>query len=87
MAKCQHQHVLFFGRGRGCGARSPANAENFRSVVETVLLYNEAAESGGQDLSCSPFSAEKWHGKNPDGQGFKGGDFFAAYKRKNTPGP
>jgi len=38
-------------------------------------------------LSCSPFSAAKWHGKNPDCQGFKGGDFFAAYKRKNTTRP
>jgi hypothetical protein len=38
-------------------------------------------------LSYSPFSAAKWHGKNPDCQGFKGGDFFAAYKRKNTTRP
>ena len=35
--------------------------------------------------SCSPFSAAKCHGKNPDGQGFKGGDFFAPCAEKYDP--
>ena len=35
--------------------------------------------------SCSPFSAAKWRGKNPDGQGCKGGDFFAPFAKKYYP--
>jgi len=36
-------------------------------------------------FSCSPFSAAKWHGKNPDCQGFKAGDFFAPFAKKYYP--
>ena len=35
--------------------------------------------------SCSPFSAAKCHGKNPDAQGDKGGDFFAPCAKKYDP--
>jgi len=50
------------------------------------LPYNEADGSGEQGvLSCSPFSAAKWRGKNPDCQGFKGGDFSALFAEKYYP--
>ncbi|MEH2932672.1 hypothetical protein VSQ48_22820 [Candidatus Ventrimonas sp. KK005] len=35
----------------------------------------ERTTAGNSSLSCSPLSAAQWHGKNPDGQGGKGGDF------------
>ena len=54
--------------------------------MKPVLPYNEADGSGAGFLkSCSPFSAAKCHGKNPDGQGFKGGDFFAPCAKKYDP--
>jgi len=37
------------------------------------------------DLYCSPFSAAKCHGKNPDCQGFKGGDFYVPFAKKYYP--
>ena len=52
--------------------------------MRTILPLNEADESGEQDcfLSCSLFSAAKYHGKNPYGQGFKSGDFLARFAKK-----
>jgi len=42
--------ILFFGRGRGRGGRATAKRGGFRSVVQTVLPYNGADGSGGQDF-------------------------------------
>lgn len=45
---------LFFGRGRGCGARSPAKADDSRAPVKPILPYNEANENGEQDFFPVP---------------------------------
>ena len=71
----------------GCGARSPAKAGGQRrgSRAGFAVKWSGRKRGTGFLKSCSPFSAAKCHGKNPDGQGFKGGDFFAACAEKYDP--
>jgi len=40
--------ILFFGRGRGRGARCPAKLTTTAAPVKPVLPYNVADESGGR---------------------------------------
>ena len=51
------------------------------------MPYNEADESGGRVYPAPRFRRRNGTAKNPNCQRFKGGDFFAEYKRKNTTRP
>jgi len=44
-------------------------------------------KAGAGFILLPVFGGEMARQKNPNSQGFKGGDFFAEYKRKNTTRP
>lgn len=53
-------------RGRGCGDRATVKLTITAAIVQTVLPLMKQT---------------KCHGKNPAGQGFKSGDFFAFFAK------
>ena len=60
----------------GAGRTAPQRLAVIAEVVQTVLPYNGADESGGRIAkSCSSFSAAKCHGKKQACQWVQGGDF------------
>jgi len=79
--------ILFLVRGRGRGGRATVKILSIAQCSGAGFAVQWTGRRRGQDLSCSPLSVRTYNGKNPGCQGFKGGDFFAAYKRKNTTRP
>jgi len=74
------------GEVGSAGAEPPQNLPAAAEVVQTVLPLEWSGRKRGQDfLSCSRFRRRNGNGKNPDGQRFKGGDFFALFAKKYYP--
>ncbi|MCX4300553.1 MAG: hypothetical protein OSJ73_26760, partial [Lachnospiraceae bacterium] len=76
--------ILFFGRGRGRGGRATAKPNDCRrSSADGFAVRMEQTKTGAGFFYPVPrFRRRNGNGKNPDGQGFKSGDFFALFAKK-----
>ena len=72
------------GEVGGAGAEPPQNLPATAAVVQTVLPLKWSGRKRGAGLSnpVPRFRRRNGNGKNPDGQGFKSGDFFALFAKK-----
>ena len=70
----------------GAGAEPPQNLTIAAEVVQTVLPLEWSRRKRGRIFYPVPrFRRGNDNGKNPDSQGFKGGDFFALFAKKYYP--
>ncbi len=76
--------ILFFGRGRGRGGRATAKPNDCRrSSADGFAVRMKRTKTGaGLSNPVPRFRRRNGNGKNPDGQGFKSGDFFALFAEK-----
>ncbi len=76
--------ILFFGRGRGRGGRVAAKPTGSRRSSADGFAVRMKRTKAGAGLSnpVPRFRRRNGNGKNPDGQGFKSGDFFAPCAKK-----
>ena len=71
------------GEVGGAGAEPPHNLPPAAEVVQTVLPLEWSRRKRGRIFYPVPrFRRRNGNGKNPDGQGFKSGDFFAYFAKK-----
>ena len=72
------------GEVGGARAEPPQNLTTTAAVVQTVLPLKWSGRKRGAGLSnpVPRFRRRNGNGKNPDGQGFKSGDFFALFAKK-----
>ena len=70
------------GEAGGAGAEPPQNLPSAAAPVQTVLPLKWSGRKRGAGLSnpVPRFRRRNGNGKNPDGQGFKGGDFLRSKK-------
>ena len=70
------------GEAGGAGAEPPQNLPAAAAVVQTVLPLEWSGRKRGAGLSnpVPRFRRRNGNGKNPDGQGFKSGDFLRSKK-------
>ncbi len=80
------RNIPFFSLGEvgGAGAEPPQNLPTATAVVQTVLPLEWSRRKWEAGLSnpVPRFRRRNGNGKNPDGQGFKIGDFFAHFAKK-----
>jgi len=76
--------ILFFGGGRVRGGRATAKPTGSRRTsADGFAVKMERTKAGGRIFYPVPrFLRRNGNGKNPDGQGFKSGDFFASFAKK-----